>query len=414
MPQNNNSPSNNPFLIKEFQSFLVARLFFVFAVRMLFTTISYQIFLLTKQTYFIGLAGLFEFIPALLAAFFAGAYIDKHNKKNVLVYGYLAYLLCGLVLIFFSTNFCSSTFTTNTILYVLYGVMFATGLIRSFVGPASNSMIAAIVGLNALPKATSYNSTIWLLSSAVGHILAGVIIAAISLTGAYIAIVICIIIALSASTFIKSKPPELSQRAEPILQSIKQGFSFVWQQKNLLGVMSLDLFVVLFGGAVAFIPEVNELILNAGATGFGFLNAAIDLGGLLSIALLIIFPIKAKQGLKMLIAVFGFGICIIIFGLSKQYWLSFLALFIAGVFDGFSVVVRGTIMQLTTPNHLRGRVSGINSIFINSSNEFGAYESGITSRFMGTVPAIVFGGVISLIIVIITYIKFPALKKMEY
>lgn len=406
--------NDNPFLITEFQIFLTARLFFIFAIRMLFTTVSYQLFDLTRQTYFIGIAGLFEFVPALVAAFFAGAYIDKHNKKNILCFGYLAYILCVLALIYLGSTHCKLNFTTNVIIYCLYSVMFCTGLIRSFVGPAGNSMIAAIVPAASLQKATSYNSTIWLFSSVVGHIIAGFVIAGLGVQAAYANIAICMLIALFFALKIKSKPPVFSQITEPILSSIKNGFLFVWNQKNILGVMSLDLFVVLFGGAIAFIPEVNSVILKSGAMGFGFLNAAIDIGGLLSIVLLIFLPLKTNQGIKMLVSVFGFGICIIIFGLSKQYWLSFLALFFAGIFDGISVVIRGTIIQLQTPNNLRGRVSSINSIFINSSNEFGAFESGITSKLMGTIPAIVFGGIMSLVVTGVTYVKFPSIKKLKY
>jgi len=188
----------------------------------------------------------------------------------------------------------------------------------------------------------------------------------------------------------------------------------VWNNKTLLGVISLDLFAVLFGGAVAFIPEVAETVLHTGPIGYGFLNAAMDLGSLLSILLLMAVPMRKKQGLKMMFAVAGFGIFIIIFGLSKVYWLSFLALGCAGFLDGISVVVRGTVAQLQTPDELRGRVSSINMIFINSSNELGQFESGITSKILGTVPAILFGGIMSILVVAGTWFKFPSLRKIEY
>jgi MFS family permease len=209
------------------------------------------------------------------------------------------------------------------------------------------------------------------------------------------------------------KPPVLISK-EDIFTSIKHGFSYVHNNKNLLGVISLDLFAVLFGGAVAFVPEVAEKILQAGPIGYGFLNAAMDLGSLVSIIILLKFPMKKKQGLKMMMAVAGFGICIIVFGLAKAYWLSFLALLIAGFFDGISVVVRGTIAQLNTPDELRGRVAAINMIFVNSSNELGQFESGITSKYMGTIPAIIFGGVMSIGVVVTSWFAFPNLKKIKY
>jgi MFS family permease len=182
----------------------------------------------------------------------------------------------------------------------------------------------------------------------------------------------------------------------------------------MLGVISLDLFAVLFGGAVAFIPEIAENVLHTSAIGYGFLNAAMDIGALVSVLVLLAFPMKKKQGLKMLYAVAGFGIFIIVFGISKIYWLSFAALALAGVFDGISVVVRGTITQLYTPDELRGRVSSINMIFINSSNELGQFESGFTSKLMGTLPAVIFGGAMSVLVVIGTWFKFPELKKIQY
>ena len=201
---------------------------------------------------------------------------------------------------------------------------------------------------------------------------------------------------------------------EPVLQSIKHGFAFVWKTKPLLGVITLDLFAVLFGGAVAFIPEIADKVLHTNATGYGFLNAAMDIGALVSVLLFLQFPMKKKQGLKMLLAVAGFGVFIIIFGLSKIYIVSFLALLLAGVCDGISVVVRSMISQLFTPDELRGRVSSINSIFINSSNELGQFESGFTSKLMGTLPAVIFGGAMSVLVVVGTWFKFPDLKKIEY
>jgi MFS family permease len=199
-----------------------------------------------------------------------------------------------------------------------------------------------------------------------------------------------------------------------MIQAIQKGFSYVWQTKPLLGVISLDLFAVLFGGATAFIPEIAEHVLHTGPIGYGFLNAAMDIGSLTSILILLATPMKKKQGLKMLLAVAGFGLFIIVFGLSKVYWLSFLALAGAGFFDGISVVVRGTISQLYTPDHLRGRVSSINMIFINSSNELGQFESGLSSKIFGTLPAVIFGGVMSVMVVAGTWAGFPNLRKIEY
>ena len=190
---------------------------------------------------------------------------------------------------------------------------------------------------------------------------------------------------------------------------------FVFSHKILLGAISLDLFAVLFGGAVALIPEFANKILNVGPIGFGWLNAAIDIGSMITIICITVFPLTKKQGYKLFWAVAGFGLCIIVFGISRIYWISFAALLIAGMLDGISVVIRGTVMQLTTPDEMRGRVSSVNSMFINSSNELGQFESGFTARiFGGASPAVIFGGCMTLLVVIITWFKASALRKFEY
>jgi MFS family permease len=195
---------------------------------------------------------------------------------------------------------------------------------------------------------------------------------------------------------------------------MKEGLRFVFKTKEILATFSLDMFAVLFGGAVAMVPVYAKDILKIGPQGFGFLNAASDIGSIVIIVLLTVSPLKKSQGKKLMLAVAGFGACIILFALSKWFILSFVALLIAGIMDGISVVVRGTIMQLKTPDHMRGRVSSVGSMFINSSNELGQFESGMAARLMGVVPSVVFGGCMTLIVVIVTWIKVPSLRKFEY
>lgn len=402
---------NSDKLPAEFRNFIFARLFFVLGLRMITTIVIYQVFHLAN-TYMVGFAGLAEFVPAVIAAIFAGHYIDKHNKKNILVWAYIFYMLCGLTLALISLPYFNLSNATK--LSVILFTVFCTGIIRSFAGPAANSMIAAIVSREQLQKAISYNSSTWLISSIGGHAIGGLLIAAIGISNAYFVTAALILTAGIFALQLKPKPPVNLNQNEPMFTAIKNGFAYVFNNKNLLSVISLDLFAVLFGGAVAFIPEVASNVLHTGPIGYGFLNAAMDLGSLISMAILVKYPMRHKQGLKMLLAVAGFGICIIIFGLSKWYWLSFAALLIAGLFDAVSVVVRGTIMQLFTPDELRGRVASINLIFINSSNELGQFESGLTSRWFGTLPAIIFGGAMSMLVVAATWIKFPKLRKLEY
>jgi len=405
---NNETVTQLPF---EFRHFLSAKLFFTLGLRMISTIVIYQVFHLAN-TYMVGLAGLTEFLPAVFSALFAGHFIDTHDKKKILATSYICYVICAIALALVSLP--QLNFTTATKLIIIFVTVFFTGIIRSFSSPASSSMIAAIVPRNNLQKAISLSSSTYLISSIAGHATGGLIIALAGIANAYFVSAALILIASVSSFQIKPKPPFFTEKKEPIISSIKQGFKFVWNSKTLLGVISLDLFAVLFGGAVAFIPEIAENVLHTNAIGYGFLNAAMDIGALISVLMLLAAPMRKKQGIKMLLAVAGFGIFIIVFGLSKFYWLSFLALAAAGICDGISVVIRGTISQLYTPDELRGRVSSINMIFINSSNELGQFESGITSRLLGTLPAVVFGGVMSVLVVAGTWIGFPNLKKIEY
>lgn len=198
------------------------------------------------------------------------------------------------------------------------------------------------------------------------------------------------------------------------MESVKEGLSFVFKTKELLGALSLDLFAVLFGGAVAMIPVFAKDILKTGPIGFGWLNAASDIGSILIVILLTAFPLKRQQGKKLLLAVAGFGVCIIIFAFSRLFWLSFAVLMLSGMLDGISMIIRGTIVQLKTPDQMRGRVMSVNSMFINSSNELGQFESGVAAKLLGVIPSVVFGGCMTLLVVATTWFKAPSLRKMEY
>ncbi len=405
------SIENNDKLPLEFWHFSAAKLFYTLGVRMISTIVIYQVFHLAN-TYMVGVAGLTEFLPAVISAMYAGHYIDTHDKKKILSFTYCCYVLCAISLALVSLP--QLGLTANTKISVILMAVFCTGVIRSFASPSASSMIAAIVHKNIFQKAISLNSSTYLISSIVGHATGGLLIALAGISNAYFVSAALLLGATLFSLKIKPKPPVVLEKKEPMIESIKHGFRFVWQSKTLLGVISLDLFAVLFGGAVAFIPEIAENVLHTNAIGYGFLNAAMDIGALFSVLILLAKPMKRKQGVKMLLAVAGFGLFIIVFGLSKYYWLSFVALAAAGFCDGISVVVRGVISQLYTPDELRGRVSSINMIFINSSNELGQFESGATSKIMGTIPAIIFGGAMSVLVVVGTWIGFPSLKKIEY
>jgi MFS family permease len=395
----------------EFWHFSTAKLFYTLGVRMISTIVIYQVFHLAN-TYMVGVAGLTEFLPAVVSALYAGHYIDTHDKQKTLATAYVFYFIVAIVLATISLGYFNVA--AHLKLLVILGAVFCTGVIRSFASPAASSMIAAIVPKAGLQKAISINSSTYLISSITGHATGGLLIAIAGIANAYFVSATLLLLAFLFSLQIKPKLPVVQERKEPMIQSIQHGFRFVWNNKTLLGVISLDLFAVLFGGAVAFIPEIAENILHTNAIGYGFLNAAMDIGALISVLILLAMPMRKKQGVKMLLAVAGFGIFIIVFGLSKIYWLSFMALMLAGLCDGISVVVRGMISQMYTPDELRGRVSSINMIFINSSNELGQFESGATSKLMGSIPALIFGGAMSVLVVVGTWFKFPNLKKIEY
>ena len=208
--------------------------------------------------------------------------------------------------------------------------------------------------------------------------------------------------------------PILHKAATNTWASVKEGINYVFKTKEILGAMSLDLFAVLFGGAVALVPVFAKDILHVGPIGFGWLNAAADIGAIIMVTFLTFKPLQKRQGEILFYAVGGFGICIILFAISKVFWLSFFALLLSGCMDGVSVIIRSTILQLKTPGELRGRVMSVNSMFINSSNELGQFESGVAAKLMGIVPSVIFGGCMTLAVAAVTWFKAPALKKMEY
>ena len=265
-----------------------------------------------------------------------------------------------------------------------------------------------------MQNATTWNQGIWLSASVIGHACVGFLIAGIGNSGALAIICSLVLAGFGYMYQIKPKPALNEPGEKKTLESVKEGLSFVFNTKEVLGALSLDLFAVLFGGAVAMIPVFAKDILKSGPIGFGWLNAASDIGSILVIILLTISPLRRGQGKKLLISVAGFGICIIVFALSKIFWISFAVLIFSGILDGISVVIRGTILQLKTPDHMRGRVMSVNSMFINSSNELGQFESGVAAKLLGVVPSVVFGGCMTLLVVVGTWIKAPNLRKMEY
>ncbi len=408
------SSSLDAMRIREFRSLVIGRFIFIMGLRMMSTLVGWWIYNLTNAPLAIGIVGLSEFIPAVSLALYAGHIIDLSEKRKLILRGVGLYGLAALLILTLSTPFGISNLHPHIIAICIYIIIFGTGVVRSFTGPVFSVMLAQVVPKKILQNAITWNTSAFLSASIAGHAIGGFLIAGIGNTGTMIVVVLLVFISFIVLTALKRKP-SLNERGEKkTWDSVKEGLSFVFKTKELLAAVSLDLFAVLFGGAVALIPVYARDILKVGARGFGFLNGASDMGSIVIVIILTLFPIKRKQGKKLLYAVAGFGTCIIVFGLSKLFWLSFGVLLLSGIMDGISVVTRGTIMQLKTPDQMRGRVMSVNSMFINSSNELGQFESGIMARILGVVPSVVFGGCMTLLVVVFTWFRAPSLRKMEY
>ena len=408
-------PNLAPLSIQPYRYFITARFFLIMALRMVTTVVGYKLFQLTQSSFSIGLVGLSEFIPVFSLALYAGHVIDLSDKRTLLLKGLIAYSCCTALLVIITSGWFENQWSNkNHLAYCYYAVIFCSGVIRAFVGPGTNAVIAQLVPRPQLSLAVNLSSSTFLTASILGHASAGFLIAFIGVH--YTFMITCVYTAIAAIMIsrIGKLPVTGSNTKGNAWSSVQEGIQYVFRNKILLGAISLDLFAVLFGGAAALIPEVAHRILQAGPIGFGWLNAATDIGAVISVLFIILFPLKKSQGRLLFFVVAGFGLCIIMFGLSSIYWISFTALLFSGILDGISVVVRGTILQLTTPDEMRGRVSSVNSMFINSSNELGQFESGFASRMIGTVPTIIFGGCMTLAVVIIGWFKAPGLRKFEY
>lgn len=387
------------------------------------TLVAWWMYELTGDAFYIGMIGLAEAIPAVGLSLYGGVVVDKSDKRKLLLRAVLLFALCAGLLLLLSTRLFLDLFAAakpvrgleahRWLVLFIYIVIFFTGVIRAFSGPSFGAIIASLVPKPLLVTASQLSSSSWLVASITGHAAAGFLIASLKVTGTFLVINVLILTGFVLLYQLKPKPPGIGGERKT-LEAVGEGLRYVFKTKELLAALSLDLFAVLFGGAVAMVPVFAKDILQVGPIGFGWLNAAADMGAIVMVLWLTISPMKRKQGIKLLGAVAGFGLCIIAFGLSQWYWLSFLALMLSGVLDGVSVVVRSNIVQLKTPDELRGRVMSVNSMFINSSNEIGQFESGVTARLMGVVPSVVFGGCMTVAVVIFTWFKAPSLRKLAY
>ncbi|KQB99289.1 MFS transporter [Pedobacter sp. Hv1] len=396
---------------REFRSYVGMRFFFTFAYQMQAVIIGFHIYHLTNDPLALAFIGLSEAIPAISIALYGGYVADKTEKRGLLLKIFSGVFLCSIIMLIVTSKQMHRYVPTSSIVPIMYGMIFCIGLARGFFGPATFSLMAQILPKELYPNASTWSSSSWQMASIAGPAIGGLIYGFYGITTTYIVIISFIFLALVCIFFLKKHPPTFIPK-ESIAESLKEGINFVFKSKMMLGAMSLDLFSVFFGGAVALLPVFANDILKVGSEGLGFMRAAASLGAVLTMLMMTRFSPMGRPWRNLLIAVTGFAISIICYGLSKSFYLTLFFLFCEGAFDSVSVIIRSTIMQLLTPDQMRGRVSAVNSMFIGSSNEIGAFESGLTAKLMRTVPAVVFGGSMTLGIAAITYFKTKSLLPL--
>lgn len=368
--------------------------------------VSWQVYAITNDPLSLGLVGLAEALPALAIALFAGHVVDHHDRKTILriaigIFLLMAVMLCVVSLlppIFGTTPF--------------YLAVIVGGVMRAFLGPTMFSLTGHVVPKELYSNATTWSTTFWQTGAVLGPLAAGfVYIAGPEWVYGIEALIFGVVLMLVGG--LPAARSRVLPAATPVVRSLLDGVRFVRSQPLIISALSLDMFAVLFGGAVAMLPVYARDILMVGPVGLGWLRAAPALGSIVVAVLIAHNPPKHHAGKILLSCVAGFGFCIIGFGISTSFILSMVLLFLSGVMDGVSVVLRGTIVQTFTPNEMRGRVASVNMMFIGSSNELGAFESGVAARLMGVVPSVVFGGIMTLIVVAVTALKAPQLRKLK-
>jgi len=407
-------PTFSALQYKEFRTYIIARFFFILVLTMQATLISWKVFEITKDPFSIGLIGLFEFFPAFLMTFYSGYIIDKSDKRKLLFFSFAANLLLTIFFAYITSANAKGHLSNAVILGSIYGIAFVSGIARAFSGPTSFALLGNLVPKEELTNAITWHSGSWQVAGVGGPALAGILYGVIGISFTFSLMIVLMIFAVVGAFLIKPKPPVKSILVESMLQNIREGFKFVWRTKEILGVLTLDLFAVFFGGATAMLPYFSDVILHTGPAGLGMLRSAPALGAVAMMVLINFIPMQKNQGKVMMYCVAGFGICIIVFGLSNMFWISAIALFLSGLLDGISILVRSTVLQLKTPENMKGRVSSLNSIFIMSSNELGAFESGFVAKFLGVIPSVIFGGMMTVGVVVFTWIKIPSIKKITY
>jgi MFS family permease len=396
-------PLRNPAFVK----LLAFRIQIVLSYQIVAVVVGWHIYELTRDPLALGLIGLAEVIPYFCCALFAGYAVDHHSRRLFGVMACLMLFLNALTLL----GVASGLVAGDPSLWI-YGSIVLTGIARAFIGPSYNALFALILPRKEYARAAGVGTSIFQAGLVIGPALGGVLVGFAGKSTAY---AVATLLALSAAAVLLSlriqEPPPAE--SAPILQSIAEGLRFVANNQIMLGAQALDMFAVLFGGAVAMLPAFIHDVFHYGPEGLGILRAAPAIGAIATGLYLARHPLDKHAGRWLLAAVAGFGLCIIGFALSSNFWMAGVMLLLSGACDGVSVVLRSTIMQLMTPDTMRGRVAAINGIFIGSSNELGAFESGVAARLLGLVPSVIFGGMMTLGVVAATARLAPKLRQLE-
>jgi MFS family permease len=360
----------------------------------------------------LGLIGLTEVIPQVSIALLAGHYVDLWDRKKIILYTTLLLLGGSMILFIYSLP--------NLHCYALFGItpvfitIFLTGLVRGILAPAHTAFLGQLVPRELLTSAATWNSTNWQVAAVTGPAIGGLVYGYKGIVVAYTIVFVLFLCSVLLILFVNNnRTYAYTNNTDSIFKRIGEGIRFVFDNQVLLGAFSLDMFAVLFGGAVAMLPVFASDILKVGPQGLGVLRSAPAIGAIMMSVYLTFHPPLNKTGHSLIYCTAAFGLCMIVFALSQNFYLSVLILILSGSFDNMSVVIRGSILQIFTPDEMRGRVGAVNSIFIGSSNELGAFESGVTARIMGLIPSVVFGGFMTLLVVAVAAKKAPLLRRLS-
>jgi MFS family permease len=382
----------------EFRAYVTGNTLFTIALLIQEVVLAYEIYKITHNPLALGLIGLAEAVPFISLVLFGGHFADNRDKKKIMQVTLSFIIASSIFLLYSSTQLRSED--PDFHIYSIYAVIFIIGLSKGFFSPAASSLNPFLVPKEVFANAATWNSSFWQLGSILGPGVAGFLYAYAGLSGSLITVIALLLGVMVCIFQIDNRPvPIKTVQHESIWHSLREGIAYVFKTKIILYSISLDLFSVLFGGVIAILPIFAEDILKVGAEGLGILRAAPSVGAVVTMVTLVYFPPLKHAWRNLILAIAGFGIATFVFGLSTNFWLSVTALFFTGAFDSISVVIRQTVLRFYTPDEMRGRVSSVNGVFVSTSNEMGAFESGVAAKFFGTVPSVLIGAGVTMVLV---------------